>query len=69
MKLTDKQKDFISAIAVALINMILFILLMGTMAVWGQNAGQKLRSKISTHALEQPSDAPNNTSVSASDSL
>jgi hypothetical protein len=69
MKLTDKQKDFISAIAVGLINMILFLLLMGTMAVWGQNAGHKLRSKISSHVVEQPSVAPDSAPAATPDSL
>lgn len=47
MKLTGEQKDLLSAIVVGLVSMILFILLMGTIAVWGQNAGQKVRSRLS----------------------
>ena len=47
MRLSERQKDFLAAIGVGLLSMILFILLMGTVVIWGQNAGEKVRSKLS----------------------
>ena len=52
MKLTDEQKDLLSAVAVGVLNMIFFVLLMGTMAVWGQTAGSKVRTKIHSHRVD-----------------
>jgi len=47
MRLSETQKDFLAAIGVGLLSMILFILLMGTVVMWGQSAGEKVRSKLS----------------------
>ncbi len=47
MRLSETQKDLLAAIGVGLLSMILFILLMGTVVMWGQNAGEKVRSKLS----------------------
>jgi hypothetical protein len=47
MGLSVRQKDFLAAVGVGLLSMILFILLMGTVVLWGQSAGEKVRSKLS----------------------
>jgi hypothetical protein len=47
MKITERQKDFVASIGVGLLSMVLFVLLMGTVVLWGQNTGQKVRSKLS----------------------
>ena len=47
MKFTDSQKDFLSSLGVGLLSMVLFVLLMGSVVLWGQNAGQKVRTKLS----------------------
>ena len=69
MKLTDEQKDFFTSIAVGLLNMVLFLLLMGTVAIWGQTAGDKIRTKISSRAVQQPSGAGDPAVETAPDSL
>lgn len=68
MKLTDEQKDLLSAVAVGLLNMIFFLLLMGTVALWGQNAGAKIRTKIHSH-LSVPQPDARDGGTSAADSL
>jgi hypothetical protein len=47
MILSDRQKDFLASIGVGLLSMILFVLLMGTVVMWGQAAGEKVRDKLS----------------------
>ena len=47
MKITERQKDFVASIGVGLLSMVLFVLLMGTVVLWGQSTGQKVRSKLS----------------------
>jgi len=51
MKLTDEEKDLFASLAVGLLCMILFILLMGTVALWGQSAGQRVRSRLSAQPV------------------
>lgn len=51
MKITDRQKDFLASIGVGLVSMILFVLLMGSVVMWGQSAGEKVRAKLTN---EQP---------------
>jgi hypothetical protein len=69
MKLTDEQKDLLTSLAVGLLNMILFVLLMGTMAIWGQSAGHKIRTKITSHPHQQPAGSGDPTAEAAADSL
>jgi len=52
MKISERQKDFVASIGVGLLSMILFVLLMGTVVLWGQNTGQKVRSKLSNGQAE-----------------
>jgi hypothetical protein len=52
MRLTERQKDFLASIGIGLLSMILFVLLMGTVVMWGQNAGQKVRAKMSNDASQ-----------------
>jgi hypothetical protein len=47
MKITERKKDFLASIGVGLLSMVLFVLLMGTVVLWGQSTGQKVRSKLS----------------------
>ena len=47
MKISDQQKDILASIGVGLFSMVLFVLLMGTVVMWGQNTGEKVRSKLS----------------------
>jgi len=47
MKISDKQKDILASIGVALLSMVLFVMLMGTVVMWGQSAGEKVRSSLS----------------------
>jgi len=61
MKLTDRQKDFLASIGVGLLSMILLVLAMGTIVLWGQSAGEKVRAKLTAEqtessAAETPSD-------------
>lgn len=46
MRMTARQKDFLASIGVGLLSMILFVLLMGTVVLWGQTAGEKVRSSL-----------------------
>jgi hypothetical protein len=55
MKMSARQKDFLASIGVGLVSMILFVLLMGTVVLWGQSAGQKVRDKL-TSEQAQPAD-------------
>jgi hypothetical protein len=59
--MTARQKDFIASIGVGILSMVLFVLLMGTVVLWGQSAGQKVRAKLTA---EQPhsQDAPDGSS-------
>lgn len=47
MKFTDGQKDFLASLGVGVLSMVLFVMLMGSVVLWGQNAGQKVRSELS----------------------
>jgi hypothetical protein len=47
MKISDQQKDLLASIGVGLLSMVLFVLLMGTVVMWGQSAGEKVRAKLS----------------------
>lgn len=69
MKLTDEQKDLLTSVAVGLLNMVLFVLLMGTMAIWGQSTGHKIRTKMTSHPAEQPQGAAAGADEAAADSL
>lgn len=55
MKLTARQKDFLASIGVGIVSMILFVLLMGTVVLWGQSAGEKVRSKFTTERSQTTS--------------
>jgi hypothetical protein len=48
MKLSIRQKDLLASISVGVVSMILFVLLMGTVVLWGQSVGQKVRAKLTT---------------------
>jgi hypothetical protein len=48
MRMTARQKDFLASIGVGLLSMILFVLLMGTVVLWGQTAGEKVRSSLTS---------------------
>ena len=48
MRMSARQKDFLASIGVGIVSMILFVLLMGTVVLWGQSAGEKVRSKLTT---------------------
>jgi hypothetical protein len=48
MKISDQQKDILAPIGVGLLSMVLFVLLMGTVVMWGQSAGEKVRSKLTS---------------------
>jgi hypothetical protein len=57
MRMTARQKDFLASIGVGLLSMILFVLLMGTVVLWGQTAGEKVRSKLTPgQTQEAPAD-------------
>jgi hypothetical protein len=56
MKSTERTKDFIASIGVGLLSMVLFVLLMGTVVLWGQNTGQKVRSKLSDGQAQVPTE-------------
>jgi hypothetical protein len=53
MGMSNRQKDFLASIGVGLVSMILFVLLMGTVVLWGQSAGQKVRDKLTTGQSQQ----------------
>lgn len=53
MKLSDPKKDVFSAVGVGLLSMTLFVLFMGTVALWGQNAGKKVRSRLAPQGVER----------------
>ena len=53
MKMTARQKDFLASIGVGIVSMILFVLLMGTVVLWGQSTGQKVRDKLTTEQSQQ----------------
>ena len=48
MKMSARQKDFLASIGVGIVSMILFVLLMGTVVLWGQSTGQKVRDKLTS---------------------
>ncbi len=48
MRMTARQKDFLASIGVGLLSMILFVLLMGTVVLWGQTTGEKVRSRLTS---------------------
>ena len=52
MKISDKQKDILASIGVALLSMVLFVMLMGTVVMWGQSAGEKVRSRLSSEQTQ-----------------
>jgi hypothetical protein len=56
MKLTDKHKDFLASIGVAVLSMVLFVLLMGSVVMWGQSTGEKVRAKLSNDHSQTSSD-------------
>lgn len=57
MRITTRQKDFIASIGVGLLSMILFVLLMGTVVLWGQSTGAKVRAKFTAgRSHEAPAD-------------
>jgi len=57
MRMTARQKDFLASIGVGLLSMILFVLLMGTVVLWGQTAGEKVRSsRTSGQTQSAPAD-------------
>ena len=56
MKVTARQKDFLASIGVGLLSMVLFVLLMGTVVLWGQNTGEKVREKLSNGQEQVTSD-------------
>jgi hypothetical protein len=58
MRMTGRQKDLLASIGVGILSMILFVLLMGTVVLWGQSTGQKVRDKLSTERSQNPPDAP-----------
>jgi hypothetical protein len=47
MKISNQKKDILASVGVALLSMVLFVTLMGTVVMWGQSAGEKVRSKLS----------------------
>ena len=61
MKISARQKDFLASIGVGIVSMILFVLLMGTVVLWGQSAGQKVRAKLTTEQ-SQATDGGNGSS-------
>jgi len=61
MKMSARQKDFLASIGVGIVSMILFVLLMGTVVLWGQSAGQKVRDKL-TSEQSQPADGQDDSS-------
>jgi len=65
MRITPRQKDFLASIGVGLLSMILFVLLMGTVVLWGQSTGEKVRSKLTN---EQSQVSTESTSSEDSDS-
>lgn len=65
MRLTERQKDFLASIGVGILSMIIFVLLMGTVVMWGQSTGQKVRAKLSNDASQvNTSDGSSNGSTS-----
>jgi hypothetical protein len=61
MKMSARQKDFVASIGVGIVSMILFVLLMGTVVLWGQSTGQKVRDKL-TSEQSQPADGEDDSS-------
>jgi hypothetical protein len=61
MKMSARQKDFLASIGVGVVSMVLFVLLMGTVVLWGQSAGQKVRDKL-TSEQTQPADGEDDSS-------
>lgn len=59
--MTSTQKDFLASIGVGMLSMILFVLLMGTVVLWGQSTGQKVRTKLTTEQAP-PAAAPDSSS-------
>jgi hypothetical protein len=57
MRITARQKDFLASIGVGLLSMILFVLLMGTVVLWGQSTGEKVRSKLTNEQSQAPSES------------
>jgi hypothetical protein len=56
MKLTNRHKDLIASIGVAVLSMVLFVLLMGSVVMWGQSAGEKVRAKMSNGQSQTSTD-------------
>ena len=57
MRMTARQKDFLASIGVGLLSMVLFVLLMGTVVLWGQTAGEKVRSSLTSGQTQsEPAD-------------
>jgi cell division protein FtsL len=52
MRISTRQKDFLASIGVGILSMILFVLLMGTVVLWGQSTGEKVRSKLSSEQTQ-----------------
>lgn len=60
MRMTARQKDFLASIGVGLLSMIIFVLLMGTVVLWGQSTGEKVRARLSPdNAQSAPADDAN----------
>ena len=63
MKITSVQKDLLASIAVGITAIVLFVLLMGTVVMWGQSTGGKVRSKLT--GSQTQTTAPSNSTDGA----